>query len=49
MTSLRGELATEGVLFSVLAVTIVVLQSNSVFALVVLLAIAFTTLALWHD
>ncbi|MGZ8879778.1 MAG: hypothetical protein ACXW1N_05595 [Halobacteriota archaeon] len=44
-----GELATEGVLFSVLAVTIVVLQSSSVYALFVLLAIAFTTLAVWHD
>jgi uncharacterized membrane protein YoaT (DUF817 family) len=44
-----GRTGTEGVLFSVLAVTIVVLQGNSVFALVVLLAIAFTTLALWHD
>jgi uncharacterized membrane protein YoaT (DUF817 family) len=48
-TSLWGQLATEGVLFSVLVVAIVVLQGSSTFTLAVLLAIAIVTLILWHD
>ncbi len=43
------ELIQEVVLFSALSVAIVLLQSSSAVALIVLLAIAMTTLALWHD
>jgi uncharacterized membrane protein YoaT (DUF817 family) len=49
MKSLWGELAQEVVLFSGLAVAIVLLQGSSAVALTVLLAIALATLALWHD
>jgi hypothetical protein len=47
--SLWGELAQEVVLFSGLAVAIVLLQGSSAVALIVLLSLALVTLALWHD
>jgi uncharacterized membrane protein YoaT (DUF817 family) len=45
---LRG-LTQEAVLFSVLAVAIVLFQSQSALALTLLIAIAVIALALWHD
>jgi len=47
--SLWGELAQEVVLFSGLAVAIVLLQGSSALALTVLMVFALATLALWHD